>query len=251
MNIAIAEDEQPDIDMISSVLREYAALGKLELSIETFLTGEELLENYRPYVYTAIFMDIYMSGMSGMEAARQILTQDRHAVIVFLTSSDEHMPEAFSLHAFDYIAKPAKKERIFQVLDDILLRRTELDAHPKLTFPTDKNDIILPFTDITVIRTGPHRKVEIIDTDGHSYLTGLTFSEISEMLSGDLRFLLILRGVLVNMEHILMIEGAVCRLDNDLILPVNVKGEKKLEAAWRNFQFDRIRSERSDRRRGK
>ena len=251
MNFAIADDEQLEIDTISSVLKEYASLGKLALSLETFHSGEELLQQYSPYAYTAIFLDIYMSGMSGVEAARHILAQDRHAIIIFLTSSDEHMPEAFSLHAFDYIAKPAKKERIFQVLDDVLLRQTELNTTPKLTFPTEKNDIALPLTDIAVIRTGSHRKVEILDADGHSYLTGLTFSEISEMVCNDMRFLLILRGVLVNMEHIVIIDGTACLLDNGTTLPVNVRGSKKLEATWRNFQFDEIRSERRDRRRGK
>ena len=55
MNIAIVDDEQAEIDTLSSVIKEYAAANKAGLSLHTFHSAEELLAGYHPYAYTAIF----------------------------------------------------------------------------------------------------------------------------------------------------------------------------------------------------
>ena len=254
MNIAIVDDEQAEIDTLSSILKEYAAVGKLPLSLQIFHSAEELLSSYHPYAYTAIFMDIYMGGMTGINAAKQILSSDSHAIIIFLTHSDEHMPEAFSIHAYDYIGKPAKKERLFKVMDDVLMRKSEYDASPRLTFSYEKNKISVPYSDIVCVRTSRHNYLEIIVraqntcADYNTYLTRLTFAEVQQTLSTDRRFLLVLRGVLVNMEHIIAIDGGICRLTNGTEVSINVRGAKEIENTWQNYIFDNIRSERRERR---
>lgn len=248
MNIAIVDDEQREIDTLSDILKEYAALSKLPLSLQIFHSAEELLPVYRPYAYTAIFMDIYMSGMTGIAAAEQILSRDRHALIIFLTTSAEYMPEAFSMHAYDYISKPAKEERLFKVMDDALMRQTEYQNSPKLTFSWERRNISLPYSDIICIKTGKHNYLEIIDTSNNTFLTRQTFSEVTRSLTGDGRFLTVLRGVLVNMEHIIGMEKGICRLSNGTEVPVSIKNAKELEATWQNYIFDRIRIERQERR---
>ena len=46
-----------------------------------------------------------MEGMTGMEATESIRAMDSDTLIVFLTASEEHMPDAFRFHAYDYISK--------------------------------------------------------------------------------------------------------------------------------------------------
>ena len=250
MNIAIVDDDQNEANTITALVKEYAAAGRLPLSLSVFRCGEDFLENYSPYSYTVIFMDIYMGGMTGVEAARSILAQDRHAVIIFLTSSDEHMSEAFSLHVFDYIPKPADKDRIFKALDDLLMLKTDSNACV-LTFTSDRADVSLAFGDIVCVKTGDKNYLDITDSSGECYQTRMTFGEVSKKLSSDPRFLLIIRGVLVNMEHIKQINDSCCILTNGLNLPVNLKNARKLSATWQNFNFDRIRADRRERRSSK
>ena len=248
MNIAIVDDEQAEIDTLSSVIKEYAAANKAGLSLHTFHSAEELLAGYHPYAYTAIFMDVFMDGMDGVSAAEKILTEDRNAIIIFLTSSDEHMPKAFSLHAYDYIAKPAKKERLYKVLDDCLLYRTELNDVPSLAFSTDQKDVSIPYPDIVSVKTSMHNYLEITDITGTTYHTRLTFSGVSELLLADSRFLLILRGVIVNMDHIEKIVGNCCELEGGLKLSVNVRKAKELESTWTNYKISQIRKGQRERR---
>ena len=128
MNIAIVDDNADDLTALNGIFNEYAAVNGLEAEISLFNCAEELLENYRPLQYTVIFMDIYMKKMTGIDAAKFIRSIDRDTLLVFLTSSIDHMHDAFSVHAYDYIQKPVKTEQIFRVLDDILNRRTESEV---------------------------------------------------------------------------------------------------------------------------
>ena len=69
------------------------------------------------------------------------------------------------------------------------------------------------------------------------------FSAAEEMLSADDRFLTIIRGVIVNMDHILDIEKGVCFLTGGLHFPVSLRRAKQIESVWKNYIFACIRNE--------
>ena len=95
--------------------------------LSRFTSGEEILDGYRPYQYSVIFLDIYMDGINGIDTAKKIRETDRDALLVFLTTSEDHMMSAWRIHAYEYILKPVKIEQVFLVMDDILERTTSLD----------------------------------------------------------------------------------------------------------------------------
>ncbi|MBQ7463408.1 MAG: response regulator transcription factor [Lachnospiraceae bacterium] len=250
MNIAIVDDEQKERTLLSSVIKEYALRGNLDIGIDEFKSAEEFLEGYLPYSYTAIFMDIFMADMTGVEAAKKILETDRHALIIFLTSSDGHMGDAFSMHAYDYIPKPAKKERIFQVIDDVLMRKSEYENTPALTITCDRKDISIPIPDIAFIQTSERNYLEIADISGNRYKTRLPFFQAEETLGKHGCFFTITRGVMVNLAHIIKTDGNVCILEDGTSLPVTSKLTEKLKEVWQNYRLDSFRSERKRRRSG-
>ncbi len=247
MNIAIVDDEQIERDRLSGIINEYSRLNRLEISLYTFSSAEEFVKAYHPYAYTLIFLDIYMPGMTGIEAARSIMETDRAAMIIFLTSSSDHMPEAFSLHVYDYISKPAGRERIFKVMDDALMRTTKARSESILTFISNRQTIAVRYSEIMMVRTSG-RNLEIVDVDGESYVTRLAFSEAESRLSADNRFLTLLRGIMVNMDHIVDIRDGVCHMTNGESVAVNVKNSKALAATWQNYRIGSIRAERKERR---
>ncbi len=249
MNIAIVDDEQNEIDQLAGVINEYARINKLDISLFTFRCAEEILKSYRPYAYTLIFLDIYMPSVSGIDVARSIIENDPGAMIIFLTSSDEHMPEAFSLHVYDYINKPAGRERLFKVLDDALMRTTKKSSEPVFMFMSNRHTIAIRFSEILLVRTSG-RNLEIIDTDNESYETRLAFSEAESRLSGDPRFLTLMKGIVVNMDYIKDIRDGICIMTNGECLSVNVKNARSLISTWQNYRIRSIRAERRERRKG-
>lgn len=251
MNIAIVDDEQTEIDSFLSVIKEYSLMADVEVSVNAFHSAEEFIKGYRPLAYTAVFMDIFMSGMTGVDAASKILESDRHAIIIFLTSSDGFMKDALSIHAYDYIEKPAEKTRIFKVMDDVLMKKTEYDATCRLTFTSDRQDYAIPYPDIMYIRTAERNYLEIMQAPGKPYKTRLSFAGIQEELSKDKRFITITRGVIVNMDFVSNVEGNVCILEDGERFPVasNISGD--FRNIWQNYELDSLRNERKLRRKGK
>ena len=247
MNIAIVDDEQKEIDRLREVINEYAVINRLDISVFPFRSGEEIIRAYRPYSFTLVFLDIYMPGMTGIEAAGSIMETDPGAMIIFLTSSDEHMPEAFSLHVYDYINKPTERERLFKVLDDALMRTTRKSEEQVLTFMSNRHTIAVRFSEILLIRTNG-RNLEIVDTDGESYETRMAFSEAEKRVAGDARFLTLMKGIFVNMDHIVRISDGRCYMTNNENVAVNVKKSKALTEIWQNYRIGCIRAERRGRR---
>ncbi len=247
MNIAIVDDMRNEAAQLENVLKEYAAINKLSLKVTCFPSGEDFLKDYQPYAYTVIFLDIYMGGMNGMETAEKLRELDGNAFIVFLTTSTEHIWSAFSVHAYDYIAKPASSEKLFKVMDDLLKKQTDLNTKT-LDFSVNKTEYHIPYQDIVSICTAETNYLNITDIHGQCFHPRHTFSNVCDELSPDSRFLLINRGVLVNMDYIIHFDNGDCYLRGDLRYRIFTKKQSETEQKWQNYTFSKIRSEQRNRR---
>jgi DNA-binding LytR/AlgR family response regulator len=70
-----------------------------------------------------VFLDIRMPGLTGIEAAREILALPGWAgEIVFVTAYDEYAITAFEQGALDYLLKPAEPERLAQTAERVKTR---------------------------------------------------------------------------------------------------------------------------------
>ena len=246
LQIAIVEDQPTERGQLKSILQEYSSVNRLDLGISCFSCAEDLVDGYKPMLYAAIFLDIYMKGMSGIEAARIIRTLDSHVLIVFLTGSPDFMPDAFSLHAFDYISKPADTSKIFRVMDDILQKQNTAASVPRFVFSLNRQDQYLPFSEIAAV-SADGNYLEIMDRNQNCYRPRMTFAAAQEQLSEDSRFLLILRGVLVNMDAIIAFDKTFCLLEGNLRFPINLRNSRQLMQIWQNYTFQKIRLEAEQR----
>ena len=96
------------------------------------LSALQALESVRP---DALFVDIQMPGMTGLELV-DLLDIDPLPAIVFVTAHDAFAIRAFELSAMDYLLKPVAAERLGQTLDrlyDQRPARTDADYRSRLT----------------------------------------------------------------------------------------------------------------------
>ncbi len=121
LKIAICDDRKKNADEIGAYVDAYfraSAYGKYEVTV--FFDGEELLENIKKHSYDIYFLDILMPGLNGVELGGLIREENKKAVIVYITVSREFSFEAFGVRAFQYLQKPVKKEKLFEVLNEIV-----------------------------------------------------------------------------------------------------------------------------------
>lgn len=92
------------------------------------LTALRMIQNGR---YDAVFLDISMPGLDGLELASLLARLNEPPAIVFVTAYEQHAVAAFGIGAVDYLLKPVRAER----LADALARVKRLLARPSLEAP--------------------------------------------------------------------------------------------------------------------
>lgn len=113
LDIAICEDNESDVEILLKRLREICGELNVVMCADVFRTGEDFLAASRERGYDIAFMDIYLDGINGIEAAKNTGKPCR---FVFTTISTEHAVEAFGLNAAHYLVKPVSKENVFEAL---------------------------------------------------------------------------------------------------------------------------------------
>lgn len=110
----LADDERLMREQLRSRLMEVWPELDIVAEAKNGLEAVELCREHRPDL---VFLDIRMPGLTGVDAARQIVQlpdDDSWLVpeIVFITAYDQYAVEAFEQGVADYVLKPAERERL-------------------------------------------------------------------------------------------------------------------------------------------
>ena len=113
----IADDERLMREQLRARLAEAWPELRIVAEARHGLEAVEMAAAHRPDV---VFLDIRMPGLTGVDAARQIVQlppRDGHddewlPEIVFITAYDQYAVQAFEQGAVDYVLKPAERERL-------------------------------------------------------------------------------------------------------------------------------------------
>lgn len=238
MKIALVDDEQKFLDEMTGLINDFATQWCCQIEIVPFLNGETFLESFEDGGFSAVFMDIYMDGIDGVDAALKMRGLDNKCILVFLTSSTDFMPDAFSCHAFEYITKPFSPQRIFQVLTDIMEVLPPL--HKYINITSDRKTIQVFLDEVASVATDAHY-LDITLTDGEKLRCRMTMAEFMELTDRDSRFLPINKGIVINADYILEFENNCCVLENGTQFPIRVRDRLQIEQAARNYHFKKIR----------
>lgn len=84
-----------------------------------FIHVDEMIEAVKEKKPDAIFMDVEMPEMNGIELAKTLQDIDPRINIIFTTGYKEYMPEAFDLYASGYLLKPVEEEEVRKALDHL------------------------------------------------------------------------------------------------------------------------------------
>jgi DNA-binding LytR/AlgR family response regulator len=108
LEVLVVDDEQPALEDLAYLLRQHPRIG----SVVTASDATDALRRLRDGSFAAVFLDIRMPGLDGLELARVLSRFARPPEIVFVTAFEQHAVEAFELQAVDYLLKPVRPERL-------------------------------------------------------------------------------------------------------------------------------------------
>ncbi len=115
--IAICDDEQNQIEYITSIVASWSAHEGHGCEIRTFASAEAFLFEYEEdKAYDILLLDVEMKNMNGIELAKRIRKDNNRAEIIFITSHFEFVGEGYEVDALHYLIKPISVEKFTQVL---------------------------------------------------------------------------------------------------------------------------------------
>ena len=224
----LCDDSQDDLDALSRALQDYAARRGVELRLETVSSAAELLKRWAPFRWDAVFLDMYMPGLSGAEAARRLRLMDDSLCLIFATVSREHGLFSYDVRATDYLLKPFLQQDIDSALDYFMEKYA--DSLRSLRVRTAWEEVDVRFRDIRYIEVRNHQA--IIHTREQDLTVWRSLDEIEEEMR-DKRFLRCHRSYLVNLEHVKALEKRDFLMDSGDLAPVS---RQKMQAVQRKYQ---------------
>ncbi|QPC45758.1 LytR/AlgR family response regulator transcription factor [Mangrovibacillus cuniculi] len=148
----------------------------------------------------AIFLDIDMPGISGLEFAEQLKGMPKEPFIIFVTAHADLAPKAFRLEALDYIVKPFSEET---VEESIFRLQKRLKGSSDFSKPVqgklavqgeDKTYFLDPNTVDYIKRED---RYTLVISKGETYTSTLTLKELEDKLC-QYPFLRVHKSFLVN-----------------------------------------------------
>ena len=197
LRVLAVDDLAPALDELCRMLREAPEVGEV-VGASDALKALRLLQADR---FDAVFLDISMPGLSGLELAQVLARFKTPPPVVFVTAHEQHAVEAFELNAVDYVLKPVREERLAEAV-----RRVVEGTHPARAAEDDQVAVelggvtrFISRADITYVEAqGDYARLHTAD-GSHLLRTPLATLEQEWQAAG---FVRIHRSLLVSLPHV-------------------------------------------------
>ena len=236
LNLAICDDLPKEREALLALLEQ----APIATNCTQFGSGEELLEAFSPNTFDLLLMDIYMDGMTGVEAVQKIREMDEHIPIAFTTTSTEHALESYRLSVLKYLEKPVKQKD----LDDLLhLVKLQRDSAPRLTIRQNGETQRLPLSELMVLEQQGHHVVLSLKGGSTIQLYG-KLSDLLPQLEGQ-PFFCPHKSYCVNLAFVRRIneEYQCYKMSDGKNVPISRTNWAKAKRAWEDFLFAQTRGE--------
>ena len=238
MRIAIVDDLAEERTLLRRRLERAMQKRSAQAELYEFASGEAFLAAERGERFTAVFLDIYMDGLSGMETARELRKLDTGCLLIFTTTSTDHALEGFQVRAMHYLVKPFTEEDVYQLADEILARIPQPDKYMDIKIAG--GDVRLSYRNIVYAEHFSHM-IHIHTTARKTLITRMPFKDFAAPLREDARFFICGRGAIANLEHAADFEDAAFLMDEGSRVLISREQTRAARQAFMEFLLQRGR----------
>jgi DNA-binding LytR/AlgR family response regulator len=150
LRVLAVDDEAPALEDLVYLLKSDPRVAHVEGvtdATKALRTLHRAMDAGQPV--DAVFLDIRMPGLDGLDLARVLSRFAQPPPIVFVTAHQEPAVEAFELKALDYLLKPVRPERlaesVHRIVHEVLdLKVAEPVEKPQADKAPDVGDEVIP-----------------------------------------------------------------------------------------------------------
>lgn len=115
LTILAVDDEHSQLEDLARLLRSSPSVREVECASD----GHEALRKASAASYDAIFLDVRMPDLDGLELARVLRRFATPPQLVFVSAYDSAAVDAFELRALDYLRKPVGRRRVEEAIERV------------------------------------------------------------------------------------------------------------------------------------
>lgn len=216
MKLAIVEDEVVHGRLLEQYIEDWGKQQDIQVSVKTYISAENFLFEWEDVPCDAVFADIQMPGMDGMEMVRKLREKDRKVPVIFTTGIADHMQEGYDVEALNYLLKPLSQEKVFACMDKVLRRH---EAAQFLVVETLDGVRKLPVEAVNYCEAAGHNS-ELGLTGGEKLFSLSSLSELEKELV-DKGFVKCHRSYLCNISNLNRITSDTLVFDDGTGIPVS------------------------------
>lgn len=213
VKFAVCDDEQEIVDKISDKLRIYYPD---ECEIMAYTDGSILLSDCRWDYFDAIFLDIGMPGLNGMEIAKKIRDNGLKVKIIFVTNKDQLAYKGYIYDAFRFVRKSNLEQELCEAAKSLSKIFSEQSEY--LVFKTPTGEAVLTTKDIKYFE-GQGHFIYVVYNNESIRICG-TLREYEERMKNH-GFIRIHKSYLVNFRYIRYVTKNNVVLDCGKKLPLS------------------------------
>ena len=126
LTILAVDDEHTQLEDLARLLRSLPGVHEVECAFG----GHEALLKASSQAYDAIFLDVRMPDLDGVELGRVLRRFAAPPQLVFVSAYDSAAVDAFELRALDYLRKPVSRRRLEEALERVAAAVEAAEGRP-------------------------------------------------------------------------------------------------------------------------
>lgn len=229
VEILICDDQEIITKQLSQFIQEDALQRKIPFVIKSYHSGEQLITYLQEekLIKRIILLDIELPRMNGLDVAKWI----RHALddyaseIIFVTGTAGYERDLFQVRPSGFIPKPINPTHLFKTLD---ISHHSLEAHtPFLNYSQNGIEKSVLLDDVLYFESQMRKKVIV----SHNHIDWFyeKMPQLAQRLEEFPQFVQCHRSYIVNVNHVVRIDGFDLVMANKQLITVKTDDRQKIE----------------------
>ena len=218
LKIAYCDDEERDRDRIMYALTQIEEKWKEIFEIASFNSGESLCDALRVNSYDIILLDILMTGIDGIQTAKNIRTLGEDSKIIFISSCDDKLRDLFRVGTIAFLDKPLNTENLEEALKEAITI-IKKDEDNIFTYKIGKDTCFISLNDIKYFEGNKH---EIhIHTNKNIIKYYGTLKMVLEQIEENVAFIAVHKSYIVHFKYSEIIKNSIKIKGSDVNIPIS------------------------------
>lgn len=199
LKVLIADDDCSIGSYLKKVIEEVPDVSVVDV-VDNGKDAVRQVEILKPH---AVFLDIDMPEMNGIEAARELAEVEPELSFVFVTAFPDYALEAFELYSVDYVLKPFDEKRIKKTVrklkDKLVNEQNNFPQSNKILIDVDGRTLFIELDEILYVEShAPSLTIKTINNEEYTVIGSL--QAVESRLSQD--FFRCHKGYIVNLKYV-------------------------------------------------